>query len=409
MYASRLTIFVLAFVVALASAFPLHNHHRRSKCHRGVTATTSDADVPTPAVAVNVPSSTVGHAAIATSSSAPSKSEGNGKDGKDDEDPKDGKDDENPKDGKDDEDPKDTPNGPPSGSHSSDAPAPTKPASSGGSGSGDVLSGLLGKLFPASSGLDSWTTSPSSGALALSDSTFRPTRVLQGLSHAYTSAPDGKGAMKAHYPKGSYNFGHQPQGGFSFYAPGPNDVDLTTAKEATFGYSVYFPAGFEFQKGGKLPGICKFLVRFKYARVLIVPFPFSDGGNSEDEAVGCSGGRRDNGCFSARLMWRGEGEGEFYTYLPPSFDANKKVCNIKPQSDCNPTYGASVGRGSFHFASGGWTTVSERVRLNDVGASNGELELFVNGKSVINVGGLVLRNNASGKMRGLQMQTFFGG
>jgi len=369
MYASRLTIFVLAFVVALASAFPLHNHHRRSKCHRAVTATASDA---TPAVAAHVPSSTVGHAAIATPST-PSKSQ----------DDEDGKDD---TDGKDDED---TPNGSPSGSHSSDAPAPSKPASSGGSGSGGVVGGLLGKLFPASSGLDSWTTSPSSDALALADSTFRPTRVLQGLSHAYTSAPDGKKAMKAHYPKGSYNFGHSPQGGFSFYAPGPNSVDLTTAKEATFGYSVYFPEGFEFQKGGKLPGIY--------------------GGNSDDEAVGCSGGRRSSACFSARLMWRGEGAGEFYTYLPPSFDANKKVCNIKPESDCNPTYGASVGRGSFTFASGGWTTVSERVRLNDVGATNGELELFVNGKSVINVSGLVLRDSGAGKMRGLQMQTFFGG
>lgn len=143
--------------------------------------------------------------------------------------------------------------------------------------------------------------------------------------------------------------------------------------------------------------------------MLIVPFPLLDGGNSDDEAVGCSGGRRSSACFSARLMWRGEGAGEFYTYLPPSFDANKKVCNIKPESDCNPTYGASVGRGSFTFASGGWTTVSERVRLNDVGATNGELELFVNGKSVINVSGLVLRDSAAGKMRGLQMQTFFGG
>lgn len=254
MYASRLTIFFLAFVVALASAFPLHHHHRRSKCHRGVTGTTSDADGPTPAVAANVPSSTVGHAAIATSSSTPSKSEDNGKDDGDDTDPKDN------------EDPKDTPNGPPSGTHSSDAPAPSKPASSGGSGSGDVLGGLLGKLFPASSGLDSWTTSPSSDALALADSTFRPTRVLQGLPHAYTSAPDGKKAMKAHYPKGSFNFGHEPQGGFSFYAPGPNSVDLTTAKEATFGYSVYFPEGFEFQKGGKLPGICKFLFALNFLR-----------------------------------------------------------------------------------------------------------------------------------------------
>lgn len=112
-------------------------------------------------------------------------------------------------------------------------------------------------------------------------------------------------------------------------------------------------------------------------------------------------------------MWRGEGEGEFYTYLPPytdaRFAANKKQCNVAPQSDCNPTYGASVGRGAFKFAAGQWTTVSERVRLNDIGKANGEIELWANGQSVIKVGGLILRDSSSGRMRGIQMQTFFGG
>jgi len=64
--------------------------------------------------------------------------------------------------------------------------------------------------------------------------------------------------MKAHYPQGSYTFGNKPQGGFSFYAPGPTSLDLGTAKEATFGYSVYFPKGFAFNLGGKLPGLCTF-------------------------------------------------------------------------------------------------------------------------------------------------------
>ena len=112
-------------------------------------------------------------------------------------------------------------------------------------------------------------------------------------------------------------------------------------------------------------------------------------------------------------MWRTAGQGEFYTYLPPytdsRFAANRKVCNIAPASDCNPTYGASVGRGAFSFPTGAWTTISERVRLNDVGQANGEIQLFINGKSVINVGGLILRDSAAGRIRGMQMQTFFGG
>lgn len=255
MYASRLAIFFLTFVVALVSAVPLHNHHRRSKCHRRVTATVSDI-VPATLAADNVPSAVSSHSAVPTPSASSE--------------PKDGKDDKGPKD--DDKGSKDDNKGPkddapdgtpkpssPTSSDSSSAPAPSKTSSSSsGSGSGPLLSGLLDKLFPVSNFIDSWTTSPGDGALPLSDSTFRPTNVLKSVPHTYTNAPDGKKAMKAHYPKGSYTFGHNPQGGFSFYAPGPDNVDLSSAKEATLGYSVFFPNGFDFQKGGKLPGICKF-------------------------------------------------------------------------------------------------------------------------------------------------------
>lgn len=108
-------------------------------------------------------------------------------------------------------------------------------------------------------------------------------------------------------------------------------------------------------------------------------------------------------------MWRTSGKGEFYTYLPPDFDENQAVCTVPPQSLCNDVYGASVGRGSFSWTTGGRLTISQRVRLNDAGQSNGEVELFVAGKSVINVGGLVLSDTSSGRIRGMQMQTFFGG
>ena len=108
-------------------------------------------------------------------------------------------------------------------------------------------------------------------------------------------------------------------------------------------------------------------------------------------------------------MWRTDGAGEMYTYLPPSYSANQAVCNVAPKSECNSVYGASVGRGSFTFATGARTYVSQRVRLNDAGQANGELELFANGKSVVNVGGLILRDTDAGRIRGMQFQTFFGG
>jgi hypothetical protein len=90
---------------------------------------------------------------------------------------------------------------------------------------------------------------------------------MASLPHNYVTAPDGKKSLQAHYPAGSYTLEHHPIGGLSFYAPGPNNVDLTTAKEATFGYSVYFQEGFEFNLGGKLPGFCTSIIHDTLKRV----------------------------------------------------------------------------------------------------------------------------------------------
>lgn len=108
-------------------------------------------------------------------------------------------------------------------------------------------------------------------------------------------------------------------------------------------------------------------------------------------------------------MWRTGGAGEAYTYLPPDYSANKAVCDVAPFSTCNDVYGASVGRGSWTFKAGTRTTIGQRVRLNDVGQENGELEIFVEGESIFTVKGLVFRDKAAGRIRGIQMQTFFGG
>ncbi|KAF9453666.1 polysaccharide lyase family 14 protein [Macrolepiota fuliginosa MF-IS2] len=157
-------------------------------------------------------------------------------------------------------------------------------------------------------------------------------------------------------------FGHGPQGGFSSYAPGPSKLDLTATEEATFGYSISFP-------DSSTGRAASFLV-------------FVDSGDNDSETVSCSGDGRSPACFSARLMWHAKGTSEVYTYLPPTFEENKRVRNVKPR---------------------GWPTVAQRVRLNDVGEQTVSLVA-----SVINVNGLILRDKDEGKMRGLQMQTFFG-
>lgn len=121
----------------------------------------------------------------------------------------------------------------------------------------DTLAALFPVERPGSEDM-SWTTAPVlQNTLPLTSSTLNPTHLLSTLSITFASAPDGKFALKAHYPKGSYTLTREPKGGISFYASGPVNVDLSVAKEVTFGYSVYFDEGFEWQKGGKLPGLCK--------------------------------------------------------------------------------------------------------------------------------------------------------
>ena len=114
-------------------------------------------------------------------------------------------------------------------------------------------------IFPLGRGLRSWTTLRSaSDALPISDTTFRPTKGNKAHAHDTVTSPEpnSRPAMLAVFSKGCHSHS-QTKGGFSFYAPGPQSVDLTTAKEVTFGYSVMFERGFQFNKGGKLPGLCE--------------------------------------------------------------------------------------------------------------------------------------------------------
>lgn len=91
-------------------------------------------------------------------------------------------------------------------------------------------------------------------------------------------------ALQLYYPANSVNPGNYPQGGADFYA---TPLPLEDAKNVTLEYSVFFPMGFDWVHGGKLPGLY--------------------GGH-----MTCSGGDAATTCFSTRLMWRAGGAGELY-------------------------------------------------------------------------------------------------
>ncbi len=116
-------------------------------------------------------------------------------------------------------------------------------------------------LFPISHApLKSWSMAPRvPGYFSTSPENFN---IPSGLGPAdpltIVQGPDSRApspAIKATY--GANKYGEGPDSGFSFYALGPGQVNLTTAKEVTMSYSVFFEDGFKFQEGGMLPGLCK--------------------------------------------------------------------------------------------------------------------------------------------------------
>src|ERR1700736_772997 len=153
-------------------------------------------------------------------------------------------------------------------------------------------------------------------------------------------------------------------GGAQAYLRLPNG----SVDQARLRYYVRFQPGFDFVKGGKLPGLY--------------------GGTVT------SGGHIPNGTngFSTRYMWLTGGAGEVYAYLPSSVD-----------------HGTSLGRGSWQFTPGQWTPIEQEVRLNSPGQADGSVTVWVNGTQVFQQSGMVYRTTRSLKIDGLFFSTFFGG
>ena len=176
-------------------------------------------------------------------------------------------------------------------------------------------------------------------------------------------------ALRVYYPAGSASPSVSrkegvPLGGTQFYA----DLDIPPQDELRLSYDVRFSENFNFVKGGKLPGLF--------------------GGE------GASGGNIPDGTdgFSTRFMWRRDGDGEMYAYLPTS-----------------KNYGTSIGRGSWQFEPGDWHRIEQEVKLNHPDRSDGEIRVWVNNKLVIEQTGLQFRTENSLKIDGVFFSTFFGG
>ena len=144
-------------------------------------------------------------------------------------------------------------------------------------------------------------------------------------------------------------------------------TDAPNAAAAPALCSQRFAAGFAFARGGKLPGLY--------------------GGN------GPVGGAVADAGFSARLMWRQDGAGELYAYLPESTTRR----------------GRNLGRGCWLFPSGCWVSLEEEIGLSDPAPDNGIARMWIGGALRFAAHGLVLRRDPRVQTEGLMFSTFFGG
>ena len=183
--------------------------------------------------------------------------------------------------------------------------------------------------------------------------------------------PSGKfeRVLRVNYPQGSASptvsrKNNVPLGGGQFYA----NLNISPRNSLRLSYYLRFADNFDFVKGGKLPGLF--------------------GGD------GASGGNIPDGIdgFSTRFMWRRNGDGEIYAYLPTSKDS-----------------GTSIGRGNWRFQPGIWHHLEQEIMLNSPGKANGSIKVWLDGVEVVDAEGITFRNIESLKINGIFFSTFFGG
>lgn len=192
---------------------------------------------------------------------------------------------------------------------------------------------------------------------------------LKNITARATPSDKFSNVLRVNYPAGSASpmvtrKTGAPVGGAQFFA----DLGMQPQNALRLSYYLRFSKDFDFVKGGKLPGLFGGTV--------------NDGRKIPDGTNG----------FSTRYMWRKNGDGEVYAYLPTSSE-----------------HGTSIGRGNWRFKPGTWHHVEQEVILNQPGKNNGRIQVWVDGKQVLAKDKLIFRTTDKLKIEGIFFSTFFGG
>lgn len=174
---------------------------------------------------------------------------------------------------------------------------------------------------------------------------------------ADAEAVGGK-CLRIAYPAGSVGPG---QGGGQFR------VKLPPRDEYYLAYRLKFEDGFDFRRGGKLPGLC--------------------GGR------GNTGGNRPTGDgWSARYMWGRDGRMTVYLY----------------HMDQRTRYGDGVALG-VQLKPGQWYQLVQRIKVNTPEQRDGQLQVWLDGREVLRRDDIRYRNVSAARVDTFYFSTFHGG
>jgi hypothetical protein len=170
------------------------------------------------------------------------------------------------------------------------------------------------------------------------------------------------------------------------------------ADHVIFEYSVHFPDDFNWVKGGKLPGLG------------LGPGDDAATGSDWQDALG-----------SVRVMWREQGQGIAYLYLPLEIakdgtrDGTIKVQGKAFEDAAEGSLGKHAGidvffknRAGLQFSKGQWNTVRIQVKLNTPGKSDGFFELTINDETR-RVDNVIFRKSKDIRINLALVVAFFGG
>ena len=144
-------------------------------------------------------------------------------------------------------------------------------------------------------------------------------------------------------------------------------VELPPRDTATLTYRVRFDEGFDFVRGGKLPGLA--------------------GGTAttgKDPVTGDG--------WSARFMWRRRGDLVLYLY----------------HLDQPKDYGEDFATG-VRMVPGRWYQIRQRVTVNTPGVRDGRIEVWIDGRSVLDLDDVRLRTGDAAPVDRFYFSTFHGG